>query len=35
MDYVNNGVADPSLLPAGAFNADLPDDYAAHAISEF
>lgn len=35
IDYATNGVANPALLPDGAFNADLPDDYAAHAKYEF
>lgn len=34
-DYINTGVADLSLLPASAFNQDLPDDFAKHATAEF
>jgi outer membrane receptor protein involved in Fe transport len=35
VDYFNNGRPDFSLLPPGAFNQDLPDYFAAHAVAEF
>ncbi|PPD13399.1 TonB-dependent receptor [Methylophilus sp.] len=34
-DYLTTGVANLSLLPASAFNQDLPDDFAKHAVAEF
>ena len=34
-DFFNTGVPNLSLLPADAFNQDLPDDFAQHAMGEF